>query len=194
MKKTIQHTDRTKNMLAAALKKLMKQKPLDKITIQELTEICGIRRQNFYYHFEDIYDLMHWMFECEALSLLEQHEGVLLWKDGMLNLFRYLNENREVCLCAAKSMGRRHFKRFFQLEIYEIIHNNIEQIGNSIGDSSESNDFEFLTHFYVSALTGIAESWLMGELDYTPEELVSLSDLIFHDHIRGAKERLKDKD
>ena len=74
----------TKHALAAALKELMAQKPLNKITIHDLTECCGIRRQNFYYHFEDVYGLLRWTFEEEALSLLEQHEGALLWQEGLL--------------------------------------------------------------------------------------------------------------
>ena len=68
-------SDQTKYALAVALKELMAQKPIDKITIHDLTERCGIRRQNFYYHFEDVYGLLRWTFEEEALSLLEQHEG-----------------------------------------------------------------------------------------------------------------------
>ena len=48
----------TKRTLAAALKELMAQKPIDKVTIHDLTERCGIRRQNFYYHFQDVYDLL----------------------------------------------------------------------------------------------------------------------------------------
>ena len=70
--------DQTKQALAAALKKWMAQKPMDKMTIHDLTECCGIRRQNFYCHFADIYDLMRWMFQEEAVSLLRQHEGTLL--------------------------------------------------------------------------------------------------------------------
>ena len=38
----------TKHALAAALKELMAQKPLNKITIHDLTEGCGIRRQDVY--------------------------------------------------------------------------------------------------------------------------------------------------
>ena len=44
-------SDQTKYALAVALKELMAQKPIDKITIHDLTERCGIGRQNFYYHF-----------------------------------------------------------------------------------------------------------------------------------------------
>ena len=50
----------TKQALEVSLKKLLLQKPLDKITINNLTADCGISRMAFYYHFEDIYDLVEW--------------------------------------------------------------------------------------------------------------------------------------
>ena len=40
-------SEQTKLQLAAALKTLMAQKPMDKSTIAELTIICSIRRQSF---------------------------------------------------------------------------------------------------------------------------------------------------
>ena len=50
----------TKQDLEASLKKVMLQKPLDKITISDITLDCGISRMAFYYHFKDIYDLVEW--------------------------------------------------------------------------------------------------------------------------------------
>lgn len=186
-------SEQTKKQLASALKTLMAQKPMDKITISDLTNICRIRRQSFYYHFEDIYDLLRWMFQNEAISLLKQHEGTLLWQEGLLQLFRYLEENREVCLCAIRSVGRDHLKRFFEADIYAIIHRTIEQIGENIGASSNLTsivDVEMLTHFYVIALAGMVESWLLGEIDRTPEELIDFADTFLNDQVRGVADRL----
>ena len=45
---------KTKWKLAEALKKLMKEKSLHKITIQDIVEESGLTRQSFYYHFHDI--------------------------------------------------------------------------------------------------------------------------------------------
>ena len=50
----------TKEALEASLKKFLLKKPLDKITINDLTTDCGISRMTFYYHFKDIYDLVEW--------------------------------------------------------------------------------------------------------------------------------------
>lgn len=184
--------DQTKQALAAALKELMAQKPVNKITIRDITERCGIRRQNFYYHFEDVYDLMRWMFQEEAVSLLRQHEGALLWQEGLLQLFHYIEENKAVCLCALRSVGRDHLKRFFETDIHTIIHRTVEQIGLEIGaisDGAAKEDRELTTHFYVVALTGMLESWLLGEIDRTPEELIAFADRMLTDHVRGAKLR-----
>lgn len=185
-------SEQTKLQLAAALKTLMAQKPMDKITIAELTSMCHIRRQSFYYHFEDIYDLLRWMIDNEAISLLKQQEGALLWKEGLLQLFRYLEENRSVCLCALKSIGRDHIRRFFEADIDAIIHRTIEQLGENIGVRNDLDSFvdvEMLTHFYVVALAGMMESWLLGEIDRTPEQLIQFADVILNDQVNGAATR-----
>lgn len=191
-KRTYAASDQTKHALAAALKELMAQKPIDKITIHDITERCGIRRQNFYYHFEDVYDLMRWMFQEEAVSLLRQHEGTLLWQEGLLQLFRYIEENKAVCLCALRSVGREHLKRFFETDIHAIIHRTVEQFGHEVGAISAGAteaDSELTTHFYVVALTGMLESWLLGEIDRTPEELISFADRTLMDQVQGARLR-----
>ena len=51
----------TKRALAASLKRLLAEKPLSKITISDITDDCGINRMTFYYHFQDIYDLIEWI-------------------------------------------------------------------------------------------------------------------------------------
>ena len=193
-KKSYAASGQTKRAMADALKTLMAQKPLDKITIQELMELCGMKRQNFYYHFEDIYDLLRWMFQEEAVSLLEQREGALLWQEGLLQLFRYLQENRAVCLCALRSLGRDYIKRFFRENIYAIIYRSVAQMEEAIGgDGGPEDDVALLTHFYVIALAGTVESWLYGEMDQTPEELVAFCDTMLTDHIRGAELRLRER-
>lgn len=177
----------SKQALSTALKALMAQKPLEKIAIHEITELAGMRRQNFYYHFEDIYDLLRWTFQNEAVSLLLNHEGETLWQEGLLALFQYLEENRTVCLCALRSMGRDHLKRFVRSEVSALISRTIEQLGESL--DAHPVDIELLTHFCVTALTGLLESWLLGELDRTPEELIAFLDTMLKDYMRGVRTR-----
>lgn len=183
-------SDRTKYALADALKEIMTQKPIDRISIRDLTERCGIRRQSFYYHFENVYDLLQWMFQQEAVSLL-QHQGTLLWQEDLLQLFRYIEENRAVCLNSLKSIGREHLKRFFEADIHLIVQGAVEEIGREIGavPGVSTEDVALMTHLYVITIAGLLEGWLLGEIRRTPEQLVTFIDQMLRDHIRGAQLR-----
>ena len=91
----------TKLALEAALKKELLTKPLDKITINDLAEDCGISRMAFYYHFKDIYDLVEWV--CvedgtKALQGKKNYEELLKSCDFYANLIRGWIECDRTCL------------------------------------------------------------------------------------------------
>lgn len=183
-------SNRTKHDLCAALKSLMAQKPLEKITVRELTDSCGMIRQTFYYHFEDIYDLVRWMFQQEAVALLQKQEGVLLWQEGLLQLFQYIQDNRAVCLCALKSLSRDHLKRFFLEDLHTIIYRTVMDLSQELSFPEARVECELIAQFYVIALCGVMESYLLGELDATPAHLIQFLDNMLQDQIRGATIRL----
>ncbi|QCR30848.1 TetR/AcrR family transcriptional regulator [Lysinibacillus sp. SGAir0095] len=184
----MKHSDETKQILAISLKELMKNKPLEKISIRELTENANVNRQTFYYHFEDIYDLLKWTFQQETIQLLDVHENSLLWKEGLLELFKYLEANKDFCLCALQSLGRGHLKRFFYSDISTILGRVIKSLCEKLNSGEEH--IAFLTHFYTLSLAGLVESWLLGEMDHTPEEIIEIIDMFIQDQIRGAEHRI----
>ena len=57
--------------IAYALKELVEEKSLNKITIQDIAEKCGINRQTFYYHFPNIIDLVEWILYTDAERLMQ---------------------------------------------------------------------------------------------------------------------------
>ncbi len=189
-KKHYSASDYTKRAMAASLKSLMQQKPLEKVSIREIMEGCGMKRQNFYYHFEDVYALLKWMFHEEIVLPLRQHEGVLFWQDGLLQLFRYLQENKAVCQCALRSLGRPFMKDLFMDEVNIMVCRVADQLAARLEWEGKERELEMITRFYVIALAGVIESWVLDELNYTPEELITFADTLLKDHIRGIVMRL----
>ena len=190
-KQTYSSSEQTKKKMSCALKALMQQKPLDRIAILDITDRCGIRRQNFYYHFDDIYALLRWTFEQEALPLLYDAQTGLVRKDGLLQLFRYLDENREFCYMALISVERGRLRHFFEEDIYNMVSNTIRQICAEIGPFAGSReDLRIATRFCVLAVGALTESWLRGEIDRSPEELVRFLHTALSDQIQGATQRL----
>ena len=77
----------TKKALAETLKKLLSKNKLNKITIKEITEDCGVNRQTFYYHFKDIYDLLEWIYKNEEIQEIKAKTTYKNSQQGFINKF-----------------------------------------------------------------------------------------------------------
>lgn len=49
-----------KSVIADTFMALSKTKDVDKITVMDLVKACHISRQTFYYHFQDILEVIEW--------------------------------------------------------------------------------------------------------------------------------------
>ena len=61
-----------KKTIAEAASNLLFEKKVKKLTVKDIVEECHITRQAFYYHFEDIPDLIHWVLYQETEVVLEE--------------------------------------------------------------------------------------------------------------------------
>lgn len=182
--------ERTKRDLAEALKQCMSKKPFTKITIRELTEICGIRRQSFYYHFEDIYALLKWTLHQETLIHIKNHENMLIWQEGVLDLFQYAAENRSQCICIMDSVGREYLEQFFYDDLSALFEKAVLSYAEILEPHSLDIKYaRFLMHYYCISLIGVLETWIYGKIKETPDEVVSFFDRMVQDQIRGIVSR-----
>ena len=71
--------DKTKKKIASSMMDLLKKKPIDKITITDITVNCDMSRQLFYRYFVDKYDLINWMYEEDCGSVI--YTGEEKWNE-----------------------------------------------------------------------------------------------------------------
>ena len=90
----------TKKALEHSLKNMLLKKPLDKITIRDLTDDCGISRMAFYYHFQDIYDLVEWACIEDATAALAGKKTADTWSEGLAQIFEAVYDNKPFVLNA----------------------------------------------------------------------------------------------
>ena len=143
----------TKRALAASLKKLMNKKLLSKITINEIVQDCGLNRNSFYYHFEDIYALFKWMLEQEAVEVVKQFDLVLDYREAIQFVMDYVAENRHIVNGAYDAMGREGLKRFFYADFIDIVRSYID------GVDVDGDYRNFLAEFFTEAISGTILSW-----------------------------------
>ena len=181
----------TKERIASSLKGLMKKKAFDKITVKDISDDCDISRSAFYYHFEDMYDLMKWTFESEALELLKASENSIDWDDGILSIFRYVHDNRKICLCAYNSIGKDLLKKMLYDGTSAIMRAFINNILQDVPADKEHADF--IGKFYTEALVNCLVTWMLEGEPYAPEEMIKLLEIAMHGNIMAALQRSAEK-
>lgn len=74
---------------------MLENKALDKISVTDIVSDCGVSRQAFYYHFNDI---VEWIFIQETENALNNHQDINTWQIGYCNLLNWLNDNRPLVI------------------------------------------------------------------------------------------------
>lgn len=150
----------TKRLIAASLKKIMSKKPFSKITVTEIIKDCGINRKTFYYHFADIYALLKWMFEEEAVEVVKNFDIYTNPEEAIEFVIEYVEKNEHIINCAYDSIGREEMKNFFSSDFRGIISGLITDAEKSFGVTLDENYKKFLTNFYTEAFSGMLIDWV----------------------------------
>ena len=99
----------TKLMIAQGLKRLLKTTSFVNVSVGDIARECQISRNTFYYHFKDKYDLISWIFYTEITSILTDDISLGHWRDSLLSLCKYMQENRDFYLNVLEFQGQNSF-------------------------------------------------------------------------------------
>lgn len=177
----------TKKVLAMSLKSIMAEKPLNKITIREIVENCGLNRQTFYYHFKDIYDLLEWMYHEETIALLSQYHDLGDWQEGALAILYYVKENAAACECALHSMGNTQLRKFIHTDFRDIYRQVFDLLTFNL--DVDGNFKEFIANLCVYGAEGYVIHWLESGMKDSPEQIVEWLSFFIEGNIRQIMER-----
>ena len=140
----------TKNKIVKGFKKLALKKPINKITISELTNYCNINRNTFYYHFEDIITLMEWILSTEITNILDSVD-IKNTKELLYSIFDYVEKNEKLLESAYSSFGREKLRKLLYPYFYNTLNNLIDE--KKITTSFYNNDFkDFVINFYSNGI------------------------------------------
>ncbi|ULO06382.1 dihydroxyacetone kinase transcriptional activator DhaS [Paenibacillus sp. 19GGS1-52] len=181
----------TKKALAQSLKSLMEHIPLNKISVKHLVDDCGLNRQTFYYHFQDIFDLLGWIYKTEAVESIAQYRSYSTWTDGFYRIFCYIESNKAFCYNTLDSLGRNHLDAYLYEVTNDLIMGVINELSSNMTVSSE--DKRFIANFYTLAFTGLVIQWLRDGMKEQPKQIIAkLSELIEGNFLK-ALHRYEDK-
>ena len=157
----------TRNAMAAAMKALMKEKKLSKISISDICGACGMNRNSFYYHFKDIYDLVEWVCLEESRGALQGKKTYATWQEGLLQIFEAVYENKPFIINAYNAVSREQIENFLFQLTHDLIMSVVEEQARSTSLTQEQKSF--IADFYKYSFVGIMLDWIRQGMksDYT---------------------------
>lgn len=179
----------TKRALEASLKNLLLKKPLDKITINDITEDCGINRMTFYYHFKDIYDLIEWCCVEDAKKALEGKKTYDTWQQGFLQIFEAVLDNKPFILNVYRSVSREQVEIYLYKLTYDLLIGVVEE--KSVGMNVREEDKRFIADFYKYAFVGLMLDWVRHDMKGDPHRIIEDLSVVMHGNVAAALERFK---
>ena len=174
----------TKRALAQSLKNLLAKKPLNKITISDIAEDCGINRMTFYYHFQDIYDLANWTCIDETKKVLDGKKTYDTWQEGLLNIFHAVLENKVLVLNVYRCINRDQLELGLNPLVSGLLLSVIEE--KSAGLYVLESDKKFIADFYEYAFVGVMMNWIQNGMQESPEVLVKKISILLHGNFAKA--------
>lgn len=174
----------TKKALEASLKTLLMKKPLDKITISEIADGCGINRMTFYYHFKDIYDLVEWCLVEDAAKTLGDKKTYSTWQQGFLQIFEHVQENKPLMMNVYNSISREQVERYLYKLSYDLLINVVEEQAEGISVSDK--DKHFIADVYKYVFVGLVLDWIKNGMLEDPKRIIERLDILIQGDFKKA--------
>lgn len=181
----------TKKALAESLKKLLKEKTLDKIKVIDIVEDCEVNRQTFYYHFKDLYDLIEWIYAYEASKALDGKKTYDTWQEGFLHIFEYVLENKSFVTSTYYSISREYLERYLYNETYQLLIGVVEE--KAINMPVKEEDKTFIADFYKYAFVGLMLEWIRQGMKTKPQDIINRLNILIFGDISKALEKFMNK-
>ncbi|MGT2844033.1 dihydroxyacetone kinase transcriptional activator DhaS [Streptococcus hongkongensis] len=158
----------TKKRIAKALKKELEKKPFDKISVVDIMDKAGIRRQTFYNHFIDKYELLDWIFETELQEHITNNLNYISGFQLLDELLFYFEHNKPFYSQLFLIKDQNDFYTYFGnycLILMEKIITEIEQKEQIVSDP---NYREFLKFYHGRALANLIKTYVTTN-DFYPQ-------------------------
>ena len=174
----------TKRRLREGLLSLMEKKPINEISVKELTELVDVNRGTFYFHYQDIYDLLRDMeqdfFENFDRTLSENKPA--LDEDGFPKLdaegtpylhavFSFIDQNRDFCRIMLSPRG--------DMQFVELVKHRVDSqcrfFWQILAPGADEERRGMYNAFLINGLIGLIQEWVNDRRDLSVESISELT-------------------
>ena len=168
-------------LIRKALMELLRQKPIQAISIKELCESAGINRGTFYAHYTDMYDLLQKIesdmlqdFQEALKPLLAPNRSDLTPVKITAAIFRCLKYNADLCTVTLGDYGDKSFA----LQLINLVREKCMEAYSKFFTDATPKEIEFFYAFVSAGCIGLLQKWLAEGMVTSAEEIAAMAENI----------------
>ncbi|MDD5937294.1 MAG: TetR/AcrR family transcriptional regulator C-terminal domain-containing protein [Clostridiales bacterium] len=174
----------TKKALLDSFVKLLNQTSLDKITVKDIAQDCGVNRNTFYYHFKDIYSMLDEIFQAETKRVTEETKEYGSWQESFLMSTKFALENKRAIYHIYNSLSREQLEQYLYNVTDSVMISFVESAAQ--GMDCNHNDVLMLANFYKHAMVGLVLDWLKNGMKEDPEYVINRLGVLLDGNVKIA--------
>lgn len=152
--------DSTKQAIVSGTKELVSTKSYEKVSVIEISRICGINRNTFYYHFTDKYAVIEWIFHNEIEPVIEKYMAKDYWADSVVHLCRHMKSEKKFYTNALTDRGQCSLYQilvdYYKKALMKSFQEDYERLG-ILGDAQE-----IVARFFSHGTIDMICDWVAG--------------------------------
>lgn len=150
----------TKQAIRNSFIKLLNERPVSQITVKDIVEDCGINRNSFYYHYQDLPSMIEEIILEEAREIIRQHPTVDSLEEGLEVAISFALKNRRAALHLYNSSKREYFEQY----LWQVCEHVVDTyISTAFADYLPGlKDKRTIVRYYKWCCFGAAMDWLSG--------------------------------
>ncbi len=157
----------TKNLIKQEFIKLLNKKSLHNITVTEIAKQCKIERKTFYYHYENLPQLVKEIFDEELEDVIEEFNETLSWEESFISATKFILENKKVVKHMYESDYKVELEKYIFSISGEIMRKYVRRVAKDT--KAQEIDIKLIAFFYQCALSSSLVEWVATDMKTDPK-------------------------
>lgn len=178
----------TRSMIQSSFVKLLKEKPIDKITVKEICDSAQINRSTFYKHYRDIYDVQEKIEDELREAAVEMIKNIQ--KTGIKEAFSQaigaIRDNLDFYLAVFLQKNTSDLVKFLLEDYFKELN---EESDISLPDVSKENR-DYILHYISWGCAGIINCWIKNGMKDSNDSVAELIEKLIENAVEFS-EKLK---
>ena len=158
-----------KKLFAEALKQIVVQKSFSKVTVSELIRVCNVNRKTFYYHYDNLTELVKEIFDEELDRVIEEFNETLSWEESFILAAKFILDNKKVVKHIYESDYRIDLEKYIFSISGEIMRKYVIRAAKDT--KAQEVDIKLIAYFYQCALSSALVQWLATDMKTDPKTI-----------------------